>query len=525
MSVALSIKKNLTTTNTLLFVNLLLVVCFFCQLQYIDIGHYFNADSLYLPSIYLDLFVEKNGLKGWNFNPAPNFFPDMFFYFILMFLCANNFILAAFLYSFIQYFVFLYILGRLFKAIAPGQSPAFHAVVYLIPTLCLLAVFYLHGIYIFGYLLLSRAYHTGQFLMALVSFLIVLDLFKKRTLYRALLLFVFVFSGVISDKLYITSFVIPVIFAGFFFLRKDWKTVLLVSGVSALATVVSLWVFNAINRSGYIWFAAPNINFGLENSINSFHTFMKMVGEYIEYFGYHTLTIYLFLISIVCLCWLLIRRWRSADVTLKFSLIFIIGQAFLLVWAPVLTGSFTGIDTLRYNIYPLYLGGLNLAIFFALAIPRTQFTKTAFKYAMILITAGIFAGGLFRFEPKGLTAFFNYYPEAARKLDNIAEKEGLLRGVGNYWYARYVTLFSKKGVKVHAVFENVTPYFHISNENWFLNPNNKFNFILLNNFADTSQYRANVKGAKLLYNEENLILVKTDVFQYDPVTLFPKKEN
>lgn len=524
MSLTLAIKKNLTITNSLLFVNLLLLVCFFCQLQYIDIGHYFNSDSLYLPAIYLDLFVEKNGLKGWHFNPAPNFFPDMIFYFILMFLCANNFIIAAFLYSFIQYFVFLYILKRLFRIIAPDQPPVFHALIYLIPTLCLLAVFYLHGIYIFGYLLLSRAYHTGQFLMALISFLIVLDLFKKRTINRASLLFVLVFLSVISDKLYITSFVLPVIFASLFFLKKDWKTSALVIGISLISTALSLWVFGILNHSGYISFAEPNINFGLDKSLDSFQRFMKMIGEYIEYFGYHTLTIYLFLISIVCLCWLLIRKWRAADLILKFSLIFILGQAFLLVWAPVLTGSFTGMDTLRYNIYPLYLGGLNLAIFLAFMAPRTQIFKTGFKYIMILITAGLFVGALFKFEPKGLRAFFNYYPETVRKLDNIAEKEGLLRGVGNYWYSRYVTLFSKKGVKVHAVFENTAAYFHISNENWFYNPDNKFNFILLNNFADTSQYRTNVKGAKLLYNEENLVLVKTDVFQYDPSTQFPYKE-
>lgn len=523
MNVGASVRKFFSNTNFLLFVNLFLLVCFFSQLEKINIGHFFNADSLYLPSVYRDLFVDKNSFEGWHLNPAPNFFPDMFFYCILMFLCGNNFIIASFLFSIIQYFVFLFILRALFKIIVPDQSAKFHAVIFFIPTLCLLSAFYLHGNYIFAYFLLSNSYHTGSFIMALVSFILTLSFFKEGYISRAVILFIIAFVAVFSDKLYIASFVAPAIFTSLFFIKKYTRVSLTVISISIVAPAISLWLFNKLSRSNYLWFDDVQVaEIKMENIAKSYHRMVELLKEFIFYFGYHTLTIYLFLTSIFLLLFLLIKRWKNSAPVLKYSLIFIICQSALVVIAPIVSGKFTGEDTFRYNLYPVYLGGLNLAIFLAITVPRKNFVKTGFKYAMFLSIISAFIGGIYKFESKGLIYFFSFYPETARKLDAIAEKDGLLRGVGNYWYAKYVTMFSKRGVKVHAVFDDLVAYTHVANENWFFDQNHKFNFVLLNNFGDTSLYRKNVTNAKLIYNETDFMVVKTNIFVYEKSNYLPK---
>ncbi|PKA04280.1 hypothetical protein CH375_11970, partial [Leptospira ellisii] len=43
----------------------------------------FNADVLYAATLYQDLIVDGNPLRGWSLTPSPYFFPDLFLYFCL----------------------------------------------------------------------------------------------------------------------------------------------------------------------------------------------------------------------------------------------------------------------------------------------------------------------------------------------------------------------------------------------------------------------------------------------------------
>jgi hypothetical protein len=203
-------------------------------------------------------------------------------------------------------------------------------------------------------------------------------------------------------------------------------------------------------------------------------------------------------------------------------LIFLISQSGAIILAPVVTGNFLGLDTFRYNIYPVYIAGLNLAVFFSLQFRSTPVMRQTYRYVMFCLIACTFAAGLLKYQSGGLEYFFTYYPETSRKLDNIAEKEGLMRGVGNYWWAKFVTMFSKKGVKIHAAFEDMAPYTHVTNENWFFDPKHKFNFVLLNDFSDTLLYKTKLLNTERLYNESDLILVKTNVFTYEKPNYSPK---
>ena len=101
--------------NNLYFTSLILVVflilSIFSTLDEQSYNWFFSTDTLYLPSIYKDLFIDGGTLDGWHFNPAPNFFPDMLVYFLLMFI-TGSFLLSTAFFAVMQY-VFIIVLFRL----------------------------------------------------------------------------------------------------------------------------------------------------------------------------------------------------------------------------------------------------------------------------------------------------------------------------------------------------------------------------------------------------------------------------
>jgi hypothetical protein len=67
----------------------------------LDTKNLFNADSLYLPALYRDLFEEGGRWTSWKLTPAPYFFPDMGLYFLLDFL-SGPFLHAMLAYAVVQ---------------------------------------------------------------------------------------------------------------------------------------------------------------------------------------------------------------------------------------------------------------------------------------------------------------------------------------------------------------------------------------------------------------------------------------
>jgi hypothetical protein len=70
-------------------------------------------------------------------------------------------------------------------------------------------------------------------------------------------------------------------------------------------------------------------------------------------------------------------------------------------------------------------------------------------------------------DVKGLKKYEEYYPELVECLDHELEARGLSYGVGNYWDAKYVTMLSKKNIKIIQVTEDLKPYHWISNVEWY----------------------------------------------------------
>ena len=168
-----------------------------------------NSDALYMPSLYLDLFVHRTGLHVWHLNGAPNFFPEMFLFFPLMALLKST-MLTVMVYGVLQMALILFLINKLLSL---AKVPISHTGRYLVLLTYLLIP--LSAVRNEGHLipaqLLLAGYHAGFFINSLLAAIVALSYLKNQRGSKLLILGLLVFMAVISDKLFIMGFVAPAI--------------------------------------------------------------------------------------------------------------------------------------------------------------------------------------------------------------------------------------------------------------------------------------------------------------------------
>ena len=198
---------------------------------------------------------------------------------------------------------------------------------------------------------------------------------------------------------------------------------------------------------------------------------------------------------------------------MRLLIVFCVSFGPVVIAAPILYGNYTGPDTLRYSVFPLFMTGLHLALAATMVAPHKTLSRIGKAGICAALLAALVLASL-KISATGLHQYFTYYPESTRKLDELAVKEGLTCGVGNYWNAKLNTMFSRRQVKVYAVFEDLSPWEHVVNEHWFFGTH-QFNFVLLNQFNDTLGYQKKLTTTRLISSEPDCKLVKTNRFKYD----------
>ena len=199
--------RNNKWTITVGLLQLILIALCFATADAADMRLFFNSDTLYLPSIYRDLFVDGFTIEGWFLNPAPNLFPDVFLYFILNWI-TSDFILASILFSFVQYILIALLLHRIIKLVIPKADDFRLALIQLS-----ISLIYIVSIsdndFGFSFQLLSNAFHTGVFINILIALLILLSELKSPSVFKKTLLFILIIFFGFSDKIFWIGFSLP----------------------------------------------------------------------------------------------------------------------------------------------------------------------------------------------------------------------------------------------------------------------------------------------------------------------------
>ncbi|MBN1251055.1 MAG: hypothetical protein JXA16_02895 [Bacteroidales bacterium] len=512
-------------------INILLILIVFASITGENLNIYFSSDTLYLASIYKDIFIDETGFKGWNLNAAPNFFPDMFLYFIINKI-ISDFRTAYIVFSIIQYFLILILLNILLKSVKPDINKIYFSVLNLIfPVFLLTAI--ISGFDIYTYFIFSHSFHTGVFINALFGLIFFFKYLQKpRNLFLYLSAIISLIA-VYNDRLFLVLFVFPLIIVFilnyFRFKNKQIKIIIPIIIITSLISLLINWFTASNSIFTCISLGQKYMNF--ENIIPSLNYFINQHYRYIVEFRIKGIISIITIINFFALLLLIVsnnKKPANKEGTnfidkIFFSYMFV--AIFLTLFTPVINGYYFGEATTRFNIFSFWFSVFNLTIFIQYIF------KNNIKYVYIITTfLFTFYIGLIiiKFSSisvfKNIESFSNYYPEKVKVIDEFTKKNKLKYGLAEYWNAKYTTMFSKNELRVYTIIdEKLNLWFHVMNRNWYFDYNkgkyNKpvFNFIILENF-DKNKIKENFGEPidSLVYkNETILYLINNIKFRRD----------
>ncbi len=458
-------------------INIVLCIVLFSGLAEEQMHFYFNSDTFYIPSLYRDLFVDNNSLAGWHLNGAPNFFPDLALYTIIRSF-FHSFIPAAFTFSLVQLTLVLLLLAILYKQFFNDITYVHLTIGSLLMSFFLFETLLNHN-FIYTFYLISVGYHVGAFIMALTALICMTRYYKTNRKWPLILMSLVIVVAVINDRLFLAMFSIPV-FSLVFILKKTARRQrvigILIADLAASVTGVFLfWLIKNYSSVYIIDLGWKTFNF--QNIFNAAGVFFGQHLSYLSTMDFRGIIDVLFLVSLTIHIILLVRKLTAfylgnEDITdeLIYLLIFV-SFTLVVLFMPVINGSYVAWSLLRYNIYALYTGVFSYAylVYKARQISVLP-SKTGPVFAGILMIAGIFLivhAGRKQDITTGLKNFMHYYPHDVACIDSLAREYHFKNGLANYWDAKYITMFSHEGLRVFTVFPNLAPWYHVMNQNWY----------------------------------------------------------
>ncbi len=429
----------------------------------------FNSDELYLAALYRDLFELGGRWSGWRLTPAPYFFPDMPLYFALHAL-SGSFVYATLLYAAAQVVLLVLATQFLVRTVAPPGAAALGQVVAVCGVAALL-VAYGTGTFFAMQFSVLNAIHFSVVLMSLVGLALALRTFRGGARFAPWLLGAMCFLASASDGLFVVAFTVPaglcLVLLAVAVRPVPWRRLGIPLGTMAVATLLGFraarWLTSKRSGSGYTRLKA---DVALE-SLGQLQA--AMVEQARQSPGLTALWVGVTLAAVVVLVarrrqWTVpgSPRWGLYAVCLFGVLA--LGTS---VGAVVLTGLFGDLMGIRYLLLPILFPFLGLACAAGL-VPRETWQRAlgAGALAVVAVSWGVaFARKPWRTEGPLVSGF---YPSLVACLDENRERHGLGWGVGDYWNAKFVSLFSRTGLWVNQVMDEGRKHPWINNIHWYL---------------------------------------------------------
>jgi hypothetical protein len=511
------------------FLNLVFVLQVFGSLTEKELSVFFNSDALYLPSIYKDIFVDNTGFAGWHLNAAPNFFPEWPIYFLVRFI-AGDFKLAGAIYSLV------YVLAvNIFTVLIIKSAFKNINYSYLIMVNIGFALF-LHQYILLNYFIETAylflvGFHGGAYFMALLSLLMLIYYLNRGRKLHFILLALFVILGVLSDRLFIMYFVVPSMFSLLFIRNKEFRNRIVKSSIASIfSTIAGMVIYNIIKQSGYIYIIGLGYKtFDITKIGSAFNNYTKVLNGLFEAGGVELIILTIFFISIiggivVSLNAVFGKGKYFKSFTEKVLVVFFTGYIIVVTLTPIVHGTFLGHGHLRYNYSSFYVAiSFFIVLLFLLERRKPVVAPFVNILAVILSFAAVFSAIKNETDNNtinGLKSLSNYYPEDVQRIDELAKKHNLQYGIGNYWFAKKTTMFSKQDVRVYTALDDLRAWMHVTNENWYFTNrkgrygNPRFNFIILNNLNPKEDFFNNLQEKSDTVVNENIEILITPEFGY-----------
>ena len=497
---------------------------------------YFNSDTLYLPSLFQDIFVHRSGIADWHLNAAPNFFPDMLLYFLLMSVLKKT-ALTSMVYSIIQVLILLVLINWSIRVLIPRISYSGLLLINFTFLLILVSPVCGEGNLIPAQVLLP-AYHCGFFINSLLSFVLMFRTIQTGKRWMLVVMGILVVVAVISDRLYIVGFVIPAMVVSVMNIirRPSERRFIWVILMTIFSTLLGLFLFRMLKVATSLHIIGTSWKmFNFENIAGSFQVLLNhMKAVIIQYPVQRWLVFLMLFFMIGGLATLAVRVGKflkdelEGEAKDRYQLVLFMWIFVMVVFfTPVINGSYVGQAIIRYNFAGLVMGSVGSAFLLACWLSGSLPWRKGLSWGMLLITAGLIGLSvsksihhrLFR----GIDSFVHHYPELSRILDDLQQEHGLTYGIANYWQAKNTMIFSRNDVRLYAVHDRTfRPSYHVTNENWYHKGGKGkyadpvFNYIVTDGFQQTGELKE-LFGQRMdtIYNREGYTVVKVPPYRFD----------
>ena len=517
--------------------SLVLILLWFASQGEYYFSAMFASDALYLPSVYKDIVIDGNSVQGWTFNPAPNFFPDMLFFFILMGL-TSNFVTAAVLFSTIQYFVIIALFYIIFRKISDISSHLFSVSMYLFAFILL--YFLVDNDFFNSFMLMTNAYHNGMFVVSLVCVILSINFFKKES--WAALIGIFILSAIMlpNDRLFFFGYICPMIFTLFVLLiaKYDKRKILKLTLVCVLSFLLGMVILDKFKHNPIFTLTSPHQNLTLEGIASSWNVFFSQMKIYLFEFSFKTLTLILSIISYIltiyyCITEFITIKQKKREISLFFIFqLFVLFFILLVLFAPIVNGNYLGFDVIRYNYYVFIVLPFNLILLANHYVKKQKYWVIGLNsFFAISFSVYLFWSILNMNFIQQLKDYSSIYPQKAQNLDKLfPQKNGVFYGfTHDYWFAKHATMFSRKNIRVYPGGESAMPYLHVTNENWFFGggkgkySNPQFTFLVWDKDTKLPDFFLEHNPPYKSYPiDEDKILYFVRPFIFDKSTMQPK---
>ena len=502
---------------------LVLILTLFGDFDGSDYRYFFSSDTLYLPSVYQDLFIDGNTLAGWELNPAPNIFPDMIIYSLLMFLIGGKFLLASLLFAIIQYYFILFLIYKLVRFRFNKKETLINLGIGNL----LLTLFFFNylesGNLRLAFQVLSNSYHLGSFINTLLATYLILSYIKTKSIWKLIVFSLLIILASFSDKLFIANFtgsgLVIYLFTGVINKFRFPRVIHIIALISIISSIIGYSIYSFI-PSGYLTFGTPySSSATIESRILSFKNqwfhFYQIATE--TWSGFFI--ILLLLLSIIGLVVIFFKTKSQKNSSFWISSILLIYFGGL-IFIPSITGSYIGLDCIRYNIN-LYLVALVILPFigsyFSLNKLFTLISSSFIIGCIVLIS--------YNFSSlKNITNYNSHYPEVIETLDELKREYNLKNGISEYWYAKFNTMFSKEDLRIYSTHFNLRAYYHVTNLNWFYTNSDGsaavFNFVIAENEITVEEVKKVFENVEVI-SKNGLTICLTPDFIFNKDSQLP----
>lgn len=489
-----------TFTWITLLLSLLLMLLAIALVNGSGLFSLFNTDALFFQSFYRDLFMEGGSLRGWNVNTAFSLVPGLVLYFGVLAI-KYDVALGVVLHGMAQYALFFWGVVWFYR-----EHRWKHDVPAMLTGMLLVCLLFFDAISSGDFYLVSvlmHPYHFGAFAMMFFVAGFNFRWLNKPSAADATWIVVLGALLTFSNRMHLTVFAGPwIITLALFAWRGKLSSRLALQnmGLNAASVALGFLLYFVVGRLGIITFAQGR-PYLFENILPAFAT---MFREYAALFsGSWAMQLLIGLALLITIATLAHAiRWliyppKNGNIFLfeDLWLMFSAGFFVTVFFAPAFTGLFTGYDAIRYNMFVLMLPLANLGVFAGRYLPHTRlrFRLTTLAFLLLfMVFAGAGLDRAMRERPQErLRQVLAYTPSKARCLDELSKSYRMKNGIGIYWDARPISLFSKKNIRVMQVHHDLSLYELGTTLAWYYplkegKPQPVFNFIVHNPDIDLS---------------------------------------